>query len=86
MQIRRQNRAVLEEVENGTGTMNKLLHDESLYTELVESIKNFRTLWKTSSSSGKVYSFFFVGFKNERDNIGSKEERKLRKVLDSIQD
>ena len=63
--------AVLEEVENGTGTMNKLLHDESLYIELVESNKNFRPCGRPHSSSGKVYSFFFVGFKNERDNIES---------------
>lgn len=79
--------AVLEEVENGTGTMNKLLHDESLYTELVESNKKLQDLVEDLTLHPERYIHFsLLGSKTKGTTLSPKEERKLRKVLDSIQD
>jgi len=79
--------AVLEEVENGTGTMSKLLHDEGLYNELIESNKKLQDLVEDLTLHPERYVHFsLLGAKTKGTTLSPKEERKLRKVLDSIQD
>lgn len=79
--------SLLEEVQNGTGTMSKLLHDESLYTELVESNKKLQDLVEDLTLHPERYIHFsLLGSKTKGTTLSPKEERKLRKVLDSIQD
>lgn len=89
MQIHRYKKinAVLEEVENGTGTMSKLLYDEALYTELVASNKKLQDLVEDLTLHPERYIHFsLLGSKTKGTTLSPKEERKLRKVLDSIQD
>ena len=79
--------ALLSEVENGTGTMSKLLHDEELYVELVESNKKLQDLVEDLTLHPERYIHFsLLGSKTKGTTLSPKEERKLRKVLDTIQD
>lgn len=79
--------AILTEVENGTGTMSKLLYDEQLYLELVDSNKKLQDLVEDLTLHPERYIHFsLLGSKTKGTTLSPKEERKLRKILDTIQE
>ncbi|MEJ6589530.1 MAG: MlaD family protein [Crocinitomicaceae bacterium] len=79
--------ALLTEVENGTGTMSKLLYDEELYLELVDSNKKLQDLVEDLTLHPERYIHFsLLGSKTKGTTLSPKEERKLRKLLDTIQE
>lgn len=79
--------ALLNEVENGTGTMSKLLYDEELYLELVDSNKKLQDLVEDLTLHPERYIHFsLLGSKTKGTTLSPKEERKLRKLLDTIQE
>jgi phospholipid/cholesterol/gamma-HCH transport system substrate-binding protein len=76
---------VLSDVESGKGTVGKLLHDEKLYSELVETNDELQNLTSDIILHPERYIHFSVfGAKNKGVSISGKEEKKLRKFLDSI--
>lgn len=78
---------ILDDVENGNGSMSKLLHDEKLYLELVETNNELQNLVSDFRLHPERYINFSVfGAKTKGVPISSQEEKKLRKLLDSIPD
>lgn len=76
---------VLAEVESGKGTVGKLLHDEKLYTELVETNNELQNLASDLQLHPERYIHFSVfGAKTKGVPLSGNEEKKLRKILDSI--
>jgi phospholipid/cholesterol/gamma-HCH transport system substrate-binding protein len=76
---------VLTEVESGKGTVGKLLHDEKLYTELVETNNELQNLASDLQLHPERYIHFSVfGAKTKGVPLSGPEEKKLRKILDSI--
>jgi phospholipid/cholesterol/gamma-HCH transport system substrate-binding protein len=76
---------VLSDVENGTGTMGKLLKDEKLYTELVETNNELQNLVNDLQLHPERYIHFSVfGAKTKGVPLTSQEEKKFRKLLDTI--
>ncbi|MBM3418909.1 MAG: MCE family protein [Bacteroidetes bacterium] len=78
---------VLEDVEKGNGTLGKLVHDEKLYLELVESNNELQNLVSDFQLHPERYiNFSLFGAKTKGVPISKKEEKKLRIILDSIPD
>jgi len=76
---------VLAEVESGKGTVGKLLHDEKLYSELVETNNELQNLASDLQLHPERYIHFSVfGAKTKGVPLSGPEEKKLRKLLDSI--
>ena len=76
---------VLAEVESGQGTIGKLLHDEKLYSELVETNNELQNLASDLQLHPERYIHFSVfGAKTKGVPLTGKEEKKLRIILDSI--
>ncbi len=76
---------VLEDIENGNGTMGKLLHDEKLYLELVETNNELQNMISDFRLHPERYINFSVfGAKTKGVPLSGPEEKKLRKLLDSI--
>ena len=76
---------VLAEVESGQGTVGKLLHDEKLYSELVETNNELQNLASDLQLHPERYIHFSVfGAKTKGVPLTGPEEKKLRKILDSI--
>lgn len=76
---------VLDDVEKGNGTIGKLLHDEKLYTELVETNNELQNLASDIQLHPERYIHFSVfGTKTKGVPLSGTEEKKLRKILDSI--
>ena len=76
---------VLEGVENGEGTMGKLLKDEDLYNELVETNNKLQILVSDIQVHPERYIHFSVlGRKAKGVPLNSTDEKKLRELLDSI--
>ncbi len=76
---------VLADVENGKGTVGKLLHDEKLYTELVETNNELQNLASDLQLHPERYIHFSVfGAKTKGVPLTGNEEKKLRKILDTI--
>lgn len=76
---------VLAEVESGKGTVGKLLHDDKLYTELVETNNELQNLTSDLQLHPERYIHFSVfGAKTKGVPLSGNEEKKLRKILDSI--
>ncbi len=76
---------VLEGASNGTGTLGKLLSDEKLYTELVNTNLELQNLVSDLQLHPERYVHFSVlGSKTKGVPLSGKEEKKLRKLLDSI--
>ena len=76
---------ILETAKNGEGTLGKLLGDEALYEELVNSNKELQNLVNDIQVHPERYIHFSVfGAKTKGVPITNSEERKLRKLLDSI--
>jgi len=78
---------VLEDVEKGNGTLGKLVQDEKLYLELVESNNELQNLVSDFQLHPERYiNFSLFGAKTKGVPISKKEEKKLRVILDSIPD
>lgn len=76
---------VLEGVENGEGTMGKLLKDEDLYNELEETNNKLQILVSDIQVHPERYIHFSVlGRKAKGVPLNSTDEKKLRELLDSI--
>ena len=76
---------VLEDIEQGNGTMGKLLHDEKLYLELVETNNELQNMISDFRLHPERYINFSVfGAKTKGVPLSGPEEKKLRKLLDSI--
>lgn len=79
--------ATLEAANNGEGTLGKLLHDEKLYNELVNTNKELQELVDDITLHPERYIHFSVlGAKTKGVPLTGKEEKKLRTLLDSIPD
>lgn len=75
----------LEDANNGNGTLGKLLHDEKLYNELVNTNKELQELVEDLQLHPERYIHFSVlGAKTKGVPLTGQEEKKLRKLLDSI--
>ena len=76
---------VLAQAKTGEGTLGKLLGDETLYNELVKSNQDLQNLVNDIQLHPERYIHFSVlGAKTKGVPLTSKEEQKLRKILDSI--
>lgn len=74
-------------INNGSGTLGKLLNDEQLYNELVHTNKSLQELVEDLELHPERYIHFSVlGAKTKGVPLTGKEEKKLRKLLDSIPD
>jgi phospholipid/cholesterol/gamma-HCH transport system substrate-binding protein len=76
---------VLDEIENGNGSMGKLLRDEKLYLELVETNNELQNMISDFRLHPERYiNFSIFGAKTKGVPISKQEEKKLRLLLDSI--
>lgn len=77
----------LEDVNNGKGTLGKLLHDEKLYNELVETNNELQELVDDIQAHPERYIHIsMLGGKSKGLQLTGKEENKLKKLLDTIPD
>jgi phospholipid/cholesterol/gamma-HCH transport system substrate-binding protein len=76
---------ILTEANNGTGTLGKLLGDEKLYDEIVNTNLSVQNLINDLQMHPERYIHFSVlGAKSKGVPLTKAEEKKLRKVLDTI--
>lgn len=76
---------VLTEVENGQGTLSKLIHDDKLYTELVATNNDLQNLVTDLEAHPERYVHLsLIGRKTKGLQINKKNEDKLQKMLDSL--
>lgn len=76
---------VLSQAKTGEGTLGKLLGDDALYNELVKTNQELQNLVNDLQLHPERYIHFSVlGAKTKGVPLTSKEEQKLRKLLDSI--
>ena len=76
---------ILASAKNGEGTLGKLLGDEALYNELVNTNKDLQNLVNDIQIHPERYIHFsFLGAKTKGVPITKRDEDKLRKLLDSI--
>jgi phospholipid/cholesterol/gamma-HCH transport system substrate-binding protein len=79
--------SVLETANNGEGTLGKLLGDDALFRELVETNQELQNLVNDLQLHPERYIHFSVlGAKTKGVPLTGSEEKKLRKLLDSIPD
>ena len=77
----------LDEVNQGKGTMGKLLHDEKLYNELVETNNELQELVDDLEKHPERYVHIsLINKKQKGTTLTSKQEEKLKHLLDSIPD
>jgi phospholipid/cholesterol/gamma-HCH transport system substrate-binding protein len=77
----------LEEVNSGKGTIGKLLKDDQLFNELVKTNKELQELVDDIEVHPERYIHVSVfGGKIKGVPISGKDEKKLRKLLDTIPD
>lgn len=75
----------INSINNGEGTIGKLLKDEKLYNELVQTNKSLQNLVEDLELHPERYIHFSVfGAKSKGVPLTKSEEKKLKKVLDSI--
>jgi phospholipid/cholesterol/gamma-HCH transport system substrate-binding protein len=78
---------ILSDATNGTGTLGKLIKDQKLYDELVNTNKELQNLVSDIQLHPERYIHFSVlGAKSKGVPLTKDEERKFRKLLDSIPD
>lgn len=78
---------MLEDVNKGNGSLGKLVHDEKLYNELVETNNELQELVDDLQAHPERYVHLSViGRKNKGLQLTGKEEGKLKKWLDTIPD
>ncbi len=76
---------LLDAASNGEGTLSKLIHDEQLYNELVNTNKEVQELLNDIEAHPERYIHFSVlGAKTKGVPLTKKEEKKLKQLLDSI--
>lgn len=76
---------VLNQAKTGEGTLGKLLGDDALYNELVKTNQELQNLVNDLQLHPERYIHFSVlGSKTKGVPLTSKEEQKLRKLLDTI--
>lgn len=79
--------ATFASIESGNGTLGKLLKDEKLYNELVQTNKSLQNLVEDLEKHPERYIHFSVfGAKTKGVPITTSDEKKLRNLLDSIPD
>jgi phospholipid/cholesterol/gamma-HCH transport system substrate-binding protein len=77
----------LAQANTGEGTLGKLLSDDGLYKELVETNNELQNLVNDLQIHPERYIHFSVfGAKTKGVPLTNKEEKKLQKILDSIPD
>lgn len=75
----------LEKANRGEGTLGKLLSDEKLYNELVNTNKELQNLVNDLQAHPERYIHFSVfGAKTKGVPLTNNEEKKLKQFLDSI--
>lgn len=75
----------LENANNGNGTLGKLIHDDKLYLELVETNQQLQELVEDITVHPERYIHFSVfGAKTKGVPITKSEEKKLMNLLDSL--
>lgn len=78
---------MLEDVNKGSGTLGKLIHDEKLYSELVETNNELQELVDDLQAHPERYVHLSViGGKSKGLQLTGKQEGKLKKWLDTIPD
>lgn len=78
---------MLNDINEGKGTIGKLIKDDAMYNELVKTNKELQELVDDIEMHPERYIHFSVlGAKTKGVKLTGKEEQKLRKVLDSIPD
>lgn len=78
---------MLEDVNKGSGTLGKLIHDEKLYNELVETNNELQELVDDLQAHPERYVHLSViGGKSKGLQLTGKQEGKLKKWLDTIPD
>jgi phospholipid/cholesterol/gamma-HCH transport system substrate-binding protein len=76
---------VLAEVEKGQGTLGKLIHDEKLYIELVNTNNDLQNLVTDLQAHPERYVHLsLIGGKSKGLQLSKKNEDKLQKMLDSL--
>jgi phospholipid/cholesterol/gamma-HCH transport system substrate-binding protein len=76
---------LLLKIKSGDGTISMLLNDKQLYTELVNSNKDLQNLVQDLQKNPNRYIHLSVfGSKVKGTQLSPKEEKKLKKILDSI--
>lgn len=77
--------SVLDKAQKGDGTLGKLINDEKLYDELVNTNKELQNLVNDLQLHPERYIHFSVlGAKTKGVPLTGSEEKKLRNLLDSI--
>jgi phospholipid/cholesterol/gamma-HCH transport system substrate-binding protein len=77
----------LEGINNGEGTLGKLVKDDVLFTELVQTNKSLQLLIEDLTIHPERYVHLsLIGRKVKGVPINSDQEKKLRNLLDSIPD
>lgn len=78
---------MLNDINEGKGTIGKLIKDDAMYNELVKTNKELQELVDDIELHPERYIHFSVlGAKTKGVKLTGKEEQKLRKVLDGIPD
>jgi hypothetical protein len=79
--------ATFTQIESGNGTLGKLLKDEKLYNELVQTNKSLQNLVQDLEKHPERYIHFSVfGAKTKGVPITTGDEKKLRNLLECIAD
>ncbi len=77
--------AVLDQAQKGEGTLGKLLGDEALYNELVNTNKELQNLVNDLQLHPERYIHFsLLGAKTKGVPLTGREEKQLRQLLDSV--
>jgi phospholipid/cholesterol/gamma-HCH transport system substrate-binding protein len=77
----------LEDINQGKGTLGKLVKDDKLYTELVETNNELQELVDDLQANPQRYIHISAfGRKNKGVELTNKQELKLKRILDSIPD
>lgn len=77
----------LEDINQGKGTFGKLIKDEKLYSELIETNNELQELVDDLQANPQRYIHISAfGRKNKGVELTNKQELKLKRILDSIPD
>jgi phospholipid/cholesterol/gamma-HCH transport system substrate-binding protein len=73
--------AVLEAATNGNGTLAKLVNDEALYNELVQTNEDLQTLLTDLKLHPERYIHFSVMGSKTKSSLSPEEEKQIRELL-----